>query len=194
MSLRVCSFNDDMVMSQGCSAATSVESILLELVPGSLSVKKAAKANDRHGTDYWVEILGRHLSVDAKVRREDWALKDPPQDDLALETWSVKGEIVNGVRNDSKRVVGWSRDSNKQTDYVLWLWKDSGRYCLIPFPFLCRAFDSRWMAWSTNYKCKMQFTERGGGPDGWFSECVFVPRREVWSEIYRHFSPNPPKK
>jgi hypothetical protein len=189
--MRVCNFGDDMVMSDGHASNTAVKSILMSLVPGSLSVHRAAATNDRSGTDYWVEVVGRHLSVDVKVRAEDWAMKVPPQDDLALETWSVKGEICKGLRDDSKRIVGWSRDAAKRTDYVLWLWQESGRFCLVPFPFLCRVFDQHYRDWAERYKVRTQFTKRGGGPDGWFSECVFVPRVEVWREIYRQFSPNP---
>jgi len=172
-------FDTQMAMSNGVHEVASVESIILKHIPGSLSVKRAAAINDRSGTDYWIEMQGRHLSVDAKVRYEDWWASHPKEDDLALETWSVV---------DKK--IGWTRDTNKQTDYVLWLWKDTKRFCLLPFPCLCAVFIANWEKWRNDcgFKVKEQFTHSYNG--GWRSECVFVPRRLIWAEIYKRYSPD----
>ena len=167
-------FTDRLVMSQGTSANQDVADILVSNIPSAVSAYQAHQTNDRTGTDWWVELrTSKHLSVDCKVRAEDWASKSA-QDDLALETWSVL----------ESEVVGWTRDRDKRTDYVLWLWTDTGRWCLVPFPMLCRAFEINWRSWKEQYKTARQFTPRTGGR-GYHSECVFVPRREVWAEIYR---------
>lgn len=172
-------FGERMAMSDGVASSSDVRTVLMEQIPGAVSVSKAATANDKQGIDWWVELsTAKHLSVDAKVRAEDWAASHPGEDDLALETWSVV----------EKQVVGWTRDRNKKCDYVLWLWADTGRFCLVPFPMLCKVFTEHWKTWAERYKLRRQFTPRGGF--GYHSECVFVPRRIVWATIYNQFGGN----
>jgi hypothetical protein len=166
-------FDERLGLSQGVSAGANVADILRSNMPSVVAVHAAHESNDRNGTDYWAETSnGKMLSVDCKIRTADWAPKG--EDDIALETWSVV----------EKQVVGWTRDRKKQTDYVLWLWTDTGRWCLVPFPMLCRVFEQNWKIWKQQYKTKQQFTPNHGG---YHSECTFVPRREVWAEIYRIF-------
>jgi hypothetical protein len=167
-------FDEQLVMSQGYSETAQINEILLSNIPSALAVVSAHSDNDRHGTDFWVECKnGKFLSVDCKVREQDWAPKG--YDDVALETWSVV----------EKRIPGWTRDKEKQTDYVLWLWKDTGRWMLVPFQMLLGVFENCWVDWSSKHKTAKQFTPRQSG--GYHSECVFVPRREVWGEIYRQY-------
>lgn len=165
-------------MSQGLASGATVDRVLLEGIPGSLMVHQAHSHNDRSGTDWWVEMRGGNfLSVDAKIRSEDWITKG--KDDLALETWSVV----------EARKVGWTRDVNKRTDYVLWLWQDTGRWCLVPFQMLCGVFGDNWKRWRSRFQCNQQHTPSCGG--GYHSECVFVPRRVLWSTIYQRYSGMP---
>lgn len=169
-------FEDRLVMSEGVAKSHDVEMILLENIPGALNVKRASKQDDRNGTDYWVELIsGKRLSVDLKARSQDYSRKNPPKDDLALETWSVIGQKI-----------GWTRDFDKQTDYVLWLWQDTGRWCLIPFAMLCKVFSEKWQEWIKVFRTDDQDTE-----GRWKSQCVFVPRRLVWQEIYKHYAGAP---
>lgn len=170
-------FGEQLTMSQGVSASKDVTEILLENIPGSVNVLQAAQENDRRGIDWWIEMnTARHLAVDAKVRDIDWAATHPDEDDIALESWSVI----------EKKIVGWTRDTQKQCDYVLWLWKPTGRFCILPFAMLCKVFIENWEAWRDKYKTKQQHTKRSDG--GYHSECIFVPRRIVWAEIYKTFS------
>ncbi len=170
-------FDNQLVMSRGVAVNSDVAAILLREIPGAVAVQPAHRVNDRRGTDYWVEhVRGAHLSVDVKIRREDWAAKPEPDraDDLALETWSV----VN-------KKIGWTRDPNKRTDFVLWIWTDTKRWCLVPFPMLCRVFQENWQEWSACYETRRQYTPEYGG---YQSECVFVPRSVVWDAIYHQHS------
>lgn len=167
-------FNERLVMSNGYATSIDVKTVLLQNIPGAVNVTQAASVNDRQGVDWWVEMSNaRHLAVDAKVRESDWAATNPHQDDLALETWSVV----------EKNVIGWTRDNTKRCDYILWLWTDTGRFCLVPFPMLCLAFSNNWQEWRERFKTRKQFTPRPGG--GYHSECVFVPRRDLWAAIYK---------
>lgn len=164
-------FGERMVMSDGVNEQADIRSILLENIPGAKAVTRANRQDDKTGVDWWVKMAsGASLAVDAKVREEDWASRG--KDDLALETWSVV----------ESEVVGWTRNPAKRTDYVLWLWKDTGRYCLIPFAPLCAVFSDNWQTWAQIYQTNRQHTPRKG--NGYHSECVFVPRREVWKAIY----------
>jgi len=172
-------FSAQLGMSNGVAAGRSVGTILLDNIPGATGVRRADKTDDRQGTDWWVEREnGRRLSVDCKVRRDDYAPRG--KDDLALETWSVM----------EHQKIGWSRDSGKRTDYILWLWESTGRWCLIPFPLLCAVFSGLWMEWSEEYGPPARQRTRADGvrsDEDYHSECVFVPRRVVWGAIYRMF-------
>lgn len=173
-------FSEQLEMSQGICAEKSIEFILLNNIPGAVRVERANNRDDRHGTDYWVHHKrGKPYSIDVKSRSEDYATKPEPftADDLALETWSVM----------EAQKVGWTRDDAKMTDYVLWYWQDSGRWCLVPFAMLCRVFQKFWEEWCKQFKfsVKRQRTSQNGR--SWHSECVFIPRSLVWKSIYDCF-------
>lgn len=169
-------FRERMAMSEGVNETADISTILLQNIPGALHVTKATKNEDKSGVDWWVSMSsGARLGVDAKVREQDYKAISG-KDDLALETWSVV----------ESEVVGWTRNPAKRTDYVLWLWKDTGRYCLIPFAPLCAVFSDNWQTWAQSYQTNRQYTSWKGS--GYHSECVFVPRREVWKAIYLRYN------
>lgn len=172
-------FDERLEMSQGICTEKSIELILLRNIPGALRVERAEKKDDRNGTDYWVHhARGKPYSVDIKSRDEDWSMKPAPNtaDDLALETWSVI----------EARSIGWTRNEQKATDYILWYWQDSGRWCLVPFAMLCAVFQDFWRAWRKEFKTCVQKSTKGARE--WHSECVFVPRHLMWKSIYERFS------
>jgi hypothetical protein len=159
-------------MSNGTAATSDVRVILMQQFPNAKDVVKSTNDEDRSGVDWWVlQHNGDKQGVDTKIRETDFAQKG--EDDLALETWSVV----------EKQVIGWTRDANKRCDYILWLWKDTGRWMLAPFPMLCKVFVSNWEQWKAKYKTRKQYTP---GRD-YHSECTFVPRLVVWREIYNEF-------
>jgi hypothetical protein len=172
-------FDEELRMSQGESSNGRIEEILVNHIPGALRAFQAHQENDRnHGVDWWVELeSGRFMGVDCKVRKEDYA---PKYDDIALETWSVV----------EKRIPGWTRVSSKKTEYILWLWMDTGRWTLIPFPMLCHVFSSYWQSWRGQYKTAVQETTRNGATQ-YRSECVFVPRTVIWSSIAATYAGKP---
>jgi hypothetical protein len=165
-----------MIMSEGVSSKHNIKEIILDCFPNAIKVERANEKEDRHGTDYWVTTkAGQEYSIDIKAREKDWRKKHPKEDDLALESWSVKGKRV-----------GWTRDTSKRTDYILWIWLDTGRNTLVPFPMLCSVFMDKWEEWSTKHKVSSQRTQNANGSQ-WESQCIFVPRRDVWREIYTSF-------
>lgn len=174
MSPRDYSFQERMAMSTGIATSSRVGDILLANIPAAVAVERAQPADDRTGTDYWV-FRGnglRPLSVDLKTRKDD-PIEKHWGDDLALEVWSVKGTGK----------AGWTLDETKRADYILWFFIPTGRWVLIPFPFLLAVFRTNKDKWVSLYKTKPQTSDN----KKWESECVFVPRDEVWSEIYRMF-------
>lgn len=171
-------FMDQLAMSQGEAENASIAKILVENIPSAINATLADKKSDRQGVDWFVELIsGRIVNVDCKVREKDFAAKNARCDDLALESFSVVEQSV----------VGWTRDTSKKTDYVLWLWVNTGRWSLVPFQMLCAVYAKNWERWRAEYKTSRQYTPRTGGA-GYHSECTFVPRRAVWAEIYKEFS------
>jgi hypothetical protein len=172
-------FDERLKMSQGISENVSIITILLEQIPGAVNAHAAHEKNDRNGVDFWVEhASGKHIGIDCKVREEDWALRG--HDDVALETFSVV----------EKNIHGWTLNDSKRTDYILWFWKETGRWMLVPFPMLCAVFTKNMGKWKSIYKTARQKTPRFNG-QAYHSECVFVPRRELWAAIYQEFSGDP---
>ncbi len=171
-----------LAWSDGVAISADVNKILLDRIPAALRVERADGTADRNGTDWWVvrKYCLNSLSIDLKARDFDWLKKG--QDDLALETWSVL------PTDASPGKVGWTRDPEKRTDYILWLWCDTLRFCLVPFPALCKAFTYFWEDWSKQYKTRRQ------NSGGWQSECVFVPRQVVFAAINRWSNSYLPKR
>lgn len=170
--IRVFDFHQNLVISTGTSANPVIGDILLATIPGSTRIIQANQQNDRNGIDWWVEMPGYWLKVDCKIREED-PIKKFGQDDLALETWSVI----------EKKVIGWTLDDAKQTDYVFWIWKDTGRWCIAPFMLLRKAFQINQKQWIASFRVARQGTKRNGSIQ-YHSECVFVPRTAIWRAMY----------
>lgn len=164
-------FNEQLKMSHGIALTLDFRGILLTEIPNAIDVLKADYDEDRTGTDWWVHRLNnRPLSIDLKARSKDFGFND-----LALETWSVV----------ERKKVGWTRDETKGTDFVLWFWGDTKRWCLLPFPMLCRVFILEWESWQKIYKTAKQRTDSLQG--SYHSECVFVPRKVVWEAIITNY-------
>jgi len=174
-------FDEQMAMADDPAVKEAISAYIRQYFPGVASIERASPAEDKLGTDYWVVLeSGKKLSFDIKVRKTDYAYRDPPQDDLALERWSVVG-----------KKIGWTQDQNKQTDFILWYWKDSGRFCILSFLKLCSVFKERMTEWIIEYMDEIHtqttFTDHGI----YQSECVLVPREIVMQAIHAKFAGEP---
>lgn len=175
-SIKDYSFQGQIVMSTGSAVHHGVKQILLDNIPGACTIEKALMVDDKSGVDYWVyRELARPLAIDAKIRGLD-PIEEYGEDDLALELWSVI---------ETKK-IGWTLDTSKQSDYILWLFEPSLRWVLIPFPMLCAVFAEHKDSWALSYKNAVQSSDDGS----WHSRCVFVPRREIWAAIYQRYAGN----
>jgi hypothetical protein len=164
-------FRNELSFSQKQSVVDAVGRILVDAFSGVADVVPSKVWDDRRGVDFWVERNGApRLRVDCKIRRKDWQRYG--RDDIALEIWS---DVERGV-------VGWTGDTAKHADFILWIWLDTGRWELIPFAPLQRAFRRHGRRWSSDEQnvARQRTTENGRT---WESECVFVPREMLWSDI-----------
>jgi len=164
-------FDQQLIASNGVIASCDVATILSARLPGCIRVQKMDPETDRSGVDWWAELSnGRKVGVDFKGRAKD--CRAYGNDDLALETWSVIGSKV-----------GWTRDASKVCEWILWVWSDTGRFCLMPFPPLCGVFQKNWVRWLQEFPDSTQTTPATKGRSGWKSECVFVPRKLVIESV-----------
>jgi hypothetical protein len=165
-------FQDMLAFSQGDGG--DIEQILIDNIPSAFKVSPAALGDDKNGVDYLVWRTGgpRPLGIDVK-RRGDDPIEKGWGDDVALETWS---DVQRGI-------LGWTLNPCKLTDYIMWYWEPTCRWMLIPFPMLLRVFTENRSTWTSTYKVSQQSSNGGA----WISECVFVPRKEVWSAVYRRY-------
>lgn len=171
-------FDEQFKMSEDEQVQSAIFTFIRENIPGVSFIDRAGAHDDRRGTDYWVHLdSGKRISLDVKIRATDFAAKDPPQDDLALEVWSVVG-----------KKVGWTRDPDKQTDYVLWHWKDSGRICMLAFPLLCAVFNRNMDRWIVEYDEMIQTQTTVSVDDSSYqSSCIFIPRHIVIQAMIDQF-------
>ena len=174
-----------MAKSDDAAVQHAIFDFIRQNIVGVSSTERASSIDDRLGTDYWATLnSGKRLSLDVKIRDEDYTLKDPPQDDLALELWSVIG-----------KKTGWTRDSGKQTDFILWYWKDSGRICMLSFPILCSVFQEKAAEWTEEFSDGVRTqTTVNAGQDSYQSQCIFVPRKIVLQAMLTKFGGKPAAK
>ena len=136
-----------------------------------LQIHKAAFVNDRHGADYVAEFQhGQTRLIEAKVRVEDW-LPRGQDADLALETWA----------DIDKQVVGWTRDMTKVSDYLLFVWLESGRSLLVDARLLRAWFCEHWETLRAKYGGRIIPSKRRGRE--WRSEAIYVPHRDVVAQL-----------
>ncbi len=168
-------FQERLTFSTTANGRT-FEAIILDTLPGIVSVTKTDTATDKTGIDY-VAVLngGACVFVDLKLRDAGCSKFWNGEEELALELWSVMPTRAD--RKDGK--PGWTWDSSKATHYTLHAFHpaDSEHVFILPFQLLRKAFRARARDWRSRYKTGIQESGK------WKSECVFVPVSEVLSAI-----------
>ncbi|HZM33302.1 MAG TPA: hypothetical protein VFC18_02315 [Burkholderiales bacterium] len=138
-----------------------------------LAIHKAALDNDRHGADYFAEFRhGLSRLIEVKVRVQDW-LPRGQDADLALETWA----------DLDKHTVGWTRDMAKLSDYVVFLWLESGRSLLLDARLLRAWFSETWQTLRGKYGARIIPSKRRGRE--WRSEALYIPHADVVAQLAR---------
>jgi hypothetical protein len=154
-------FDEQQAISETQEAHALIITHLTQLFPAALTIRKAARGNDKLGADYWIEFPhGQFRSVDAKVRRENWRAKDRPE--IALEIWS----------DIKKKKPGWTLDTDKISEYVLFVWLDTGRADLFDFRLLQAVTRANLSEWESARQQSEQVTASRRGK--YTARCVFM--------------------
>src|SRR5689334_16121579 len=122
------SFSEQTAFAEGhAPSIDAVGKIIADRIPGFVSIERADFASDKDGTDFFISRAGNEaLRLDLKLRKTDYM--SAGFDDLALETWSKipNGSISSEIGKPGR--IGWTRNERKNSDFILWYWKDTGRF------------------------------------------------------------------
>lgn len=183
-------FNDDYQRSRGEREDCDIET--LRTIYPHAKIKKSDARDDRRGSDYTVKLRGgATIHVDAKYRdtakkrtgfraSSNWRVgPEFPYGipDLTLEEWSVE---PGGIGEPGK--AGWTLDTSKITDYILWTWHplDTRDYLYMPFQLLSLAFRLNLKHWRTIYRQQRTPNKMfEGSRSEWHSVCYYVPANIV---------------
>ena len=163
-------FENELKKSQECKPAIEP---FLQHAFGTTNLKVATTQEDINGIDYWATISPTSkYSIDLKSREKDYG-----NNDVALELISK----MNGCNK-----IGWTLDLKKQTDYILFFWRDTKRKVLFPFPILRKVFMDNKDYWMKKYEdnIKIQNTlDKNTGEVLWRSQCIFIPLKLLWEKL-----------
>jgi len=149
---------------------------LKRIIPNCSTVIKSDAEKDRLGIDYIATLKnGVEIYIDAKTRElgasKWWKYGEP---ELALEIWSV---CPGGKYNipDYMKKPGWSWDSSKLTDLILYTFHpmDSQKAYILPFQHIRMAVFRYMKRWISRYGIKTQETKFNGLH--YESQAVFLP-------------------
>lgn len=135
-------------------------------IPGVIGGRQATPKEDHKGCDIYLRTAnGREIGIDLKIRDKD--CRAFGNDDVALEISSVEGAKT-----------GWTLDTSKTTEYIVWYWRDTQRIHIVPFALLQAAFIKYQQEWIDTYSTATQTTDHR-----YRSSCVFVPAAVVWQAM-----------
>jgi len=161
-----------------------VRDVISNVFPGSTTIK-STKDLDRVGIDCIVQIGSKQVTIDYKFREKDPLHFLRSVDDLMLEEWSVVpcDRWPNGK-------IGWTLDSNKKANYVLWVWTIPDiptyrRWHMVPRSILRNVFAVNLDHWKRTYEIKRMNESNVRMGIAWQTQCVCVPRSVVDDKIIR---------
>lgn len=174
-------FKERLKFSQGIELSGDVLKYISRIVPRNTGVRKATVLEDKSGTDYWIERVGNPpISIDVK-HRGFCPIEKFGSDDACIETTSVyKGAGPPWDEEERlKSKVGWTLDTTKRTDFIVYTWpKNKGvRFWVVPFLPLCAAARRNWRAWARKYE------ERSAKNNGYRTPSVYPPRQVIAKAI-----------
>lgn len=143
-----------------------------------ISVRPSTREEERCGIDIVVMLRrGALVYVDIKTRRPGaqryWKHGEP---EIPCEIWSVV----------EKRIIGWTLDESKLTDYVFIPFHERDFHVayLIPFQLQRIAFRSYYHQWIDRYGITIQRTTRPN-KSVYCSQAVFVPASVLMDAIHQ---------
>jgi hypothetical protein len=168
-------FHADLAMSNHPAVVEGVIAAIKRCFPEALNVTQAHTENDRLGIDYWLEFPGGRMeTLDAKIRKQDYSLpvRGNGRDDRTA--------CIELLSNVGTKKPGWTVDTAKRTDWILFFYIESGK------GFLYNARQLR--AAVIRYLPELRTTGKPGNQStgGYQSESLFVSHRELSVCIYRN--------
>ena len=178
-------FRERLSFSRGVELHDGIIRHLLAIIPGSTGYRQATTAEDKSGTDLWVERRDLpDVSVDFK-HRDICPIQRYGSDDVLVETCSVFRRPKNPVLGDQyperfRESIGWTLDQRKRRDIVVYTWPAAGnrrRFLCLWFPWLLTVTLNNWRNWEFRYGVKEARNV------GYSTIWVAVPRLVLIDEI-----------
>lgn len=166
-------FHTDLALSDRPEVVAAITAACHRYWPELLSVHRAHTTNDKMGADYWLEFPGKMETLDAKVRREDYALRG-----------DNRTACLELVANTRSQKPGWTVDPSKLTDWIMFYYIESGRSVVYSARQLRAAVIAHLPELRKSGQPSTQSTKSGSG--SYQSESLFVSHRELGAVIYRN--------
>lgn len=179
-------FNEKVIKSESGERIEKDITILEKAFPNALAVLPYLVDENDKGVDYFVifpDGQTKYIDVKARERGVSKYWKETPfrdsngkalnEPELTLEMWS----------NKEAKVVGWTFDTKKMTDYILYVFdeEDCPNAYLIPFKKLQETFKANYKDWIAKYGTKECTT------DGKYTTVsCFVPVSVIHEAIGEH--------
>lgn len=154
-------FSKDLYRSLSDTENFPLDDCLTQLFPDYLCSRGTSEAIDRAGADLEIFRKSGHVFADLKVRDEDPRLWGA--DDLAVELYSVLEKRIRGYQN-------------RKADFLIWLFKPTGRAVMIDFQSFKKCYDANWDFW---HFWRAEKPQRTVMPDGttYHSVHCYVPAK-----------------
>lgn len=165
-------FYDDLRASQTPAILKLVWQCVSDRFPDALAIIPAHQKNDRLGVDFWIEFQGGKMErLDAKIRKLDYSSRG-----------DARTACLELLANCETGKPGWTVDAEKKTDWVLFLYRETGKY------FFYRAGELRSIVTAnlphlrTIGKPALQRTATQAGC--YTSETLFIDHRTLGKLLY----------
>lgn len=180
---RIWDFYERINFSEGIDCSDNILKWIFNCIPNATRLIKSNINDDKQGTDFWIYRNNlRPLSIDLK-NRDFCPIQEFGSDDACIETTSVyKGANNYNWLDENRKVIGWTLDTNKQTDYIVYTWPNENgnrRFWIVPFHFLCMASRKNWKEWAKKYGEKSAINKN------YLTLAVYPPRRVITESMAR---------
>ena len=125
-------FSQDLSQSLKDTSDFPLDDCLAQFFPDYLGSRTTSETIDRSGADLEIFRKRGMAFADLKVRDDDPRLWGA--DDLAIELYSVLEKRIRGYQN-------------RKADYLIWLFKPTGRAVMIDFQSFKKCYDKNWDFW-----------------------------------------------
>ena len=179
MSIKETSFIEDRNWSEQECNTRCVETLKKYFGCDKVSVVPRGRVN-KLGVDYICHTPNRTILVEQKSRRRGCSVHWKSEGgrkvpELTLERWS----------DEKNKVIGWTLDASKATDFVLFWFNshDTTKCFILPFVQLRMTFNEMKDDWMSRYDTSETFTKETGA----FGLAVMVPVNVVLDAMRETF-------